>query len=1125
MKHTISTVFAVLVLMYCANAQVVINEIIPPNMVELKNLGGAEAAAGGYWLCQFPNYNQLSVLGADCGNLTIPAGGILKVTTSSININAGDGELGLYTTNNFGSSDAIIDYVEWGSTGHMRSTVAVGAGTWSTGDFVPGWSDCMSLEYDGAGDGSVDWMTQDIPSSPCVENTLDGCTLVACEITDIGLADIACNDNSTPADPDDDIITFTLNPAGAATAATYNVAVSNGTVDPTSGTFGQTTQFTMNSGSAGDGDLTVSVIDTDDANCTANALLSDPGNCSEQCQLVSAGVDNIVCDANGTDFDPGDDRIVFDLSPTGTNLGVNYAVSASVGTVTPANGVYGGATTFSLDPGTAGNGNVTITIEDSDDPNCMIEVLVMDPDVCSSCDVDGGNITTTDNTTLCLSDMTPDLVDVGLTGSLGTNSQWIIANVGGVILDLPLAPPFDFSGAGAGICVVWHLSYDGPITGLFTGSNIDLLDGCLDLSNNIEIDRREPMGGTISTSDAVIVCAGDGVQDNVDVSVTGEAGTVMAWVITDTGGVILSLPAAPPFDFETAGVGVCDIWHLSHEPGLTGLSVGNNIANIAGCYDFSNMIRVTRFFPNGGFILTQDPTQVCADDGVADTIDVDVIGNTGPMNGWIITSEDSSILSLPAGPPFSFEGAGAGICKIWHMSFNGAVGGLVPGNHLDILTGCYDLSNPISVVRDTGQDCSPCVVDGGTIVTSDTTTVCVGDGNEDIIDVAVSENSGPLDNWIITDSMGTILSIPNGPPFDFETAGAGICFIWHISYDGNLTGLEVGNNVGNLIGCFGLSNFIVITRLALPTAGTITTSNTTTFCVDDVIDDLVNVTLTGATGSKDAWLITDTLGVILGLPVEPPFNFSGSGEGVCQIRHVSYEGSLSGLTIGKNISDIMGCHVLSNPIRVTRLAGDDCSLECDVDGGIISTTSDTIICVGEGIIDSVVIARIGDTGSTSTYIVTDDQGFILDTVPSGTTVFTFEGAGAGICHVYHMSYEIGLTGLESGMHIDSLNGCYDLSNSIMVIRMEGNDCTTATRKPDLANLIKIFPNPTGGRFNIDFGDLTVTRVEIINSSGQSQHVIRMPSRLESINIDLAPGLYLIVVHSDKGTAIKKLIRQ
>ena len=46
------------------------------------------------------------------------------------------GEVGLYSISSFSSSDAILGYVEWGSSGHGRSSVAVAAGIWDRLHFI-----------------------------------------------------------------------------------------------------------------------------------------------------------------------------------------------------------------------------------------------------------------------------------------------------------------------------------------------------------------------------------------------------------------------------------------------------------------------------------------------------------------------------------------------------------------------------------------------------------------------------------------------------------------------------------------------------------------------------------------------------------------------------------------------------------------------------------------------------------------------------------------------------------------------------------------------------------------------------------------------------------------------------
>jgi len=293
MKRLVLFAFGISAWSVQIHAQIVINEIIPPATVEIKNLGGATVNISGYYLCDFPTYDQLGP--TTCGNLNLAGGAIVTVTTF-INLNAADGELGLYINNSdFGNSANIVDYVEWGSTGHTRSSVAQAAGIWSNGDFVPAWTGCASLEYDGAGDSSTDWITQDNPTTPCVENTLDGCGGGGCDITSTGLANVLCDDNGTGLNDADDFITFSLNPQGSGLGATYNVTVNIGTVNPTSAAYGGATFFELQPGSAGGGNVQVTVTDVDDAGCTASSTIVDPGTCSNDCDLTNAGIAGVAC--------------------------------------------------------------------------------------------------------------------------------------------------------------------------------------------------------------------------------------------------------------------------------------------------------------------------------------------------------------------------------------------------------------------------------------------------------------------------------------------------------------------------------------------------------------------------------------------------------------------------------------------------------------------------------------------------------------------------------------------------------------------------------------------------------------------------------------------------------------
>lgn len=102
------------------------------------------------------------------------------------------------------------------------------------------------------------------------------------------------------------------------------------------------------------------------------------------CNIATADLTALTCNNNTTTSDPADDYISFSLNPTGAQLGATYSVSVSSGTITPTTGTYGAATSFQLQDGSAGAGNVTVTITDADESGCTLDVAITDPGSCSS---------------------------------------------------------------------------------------------------------------------------------------------------------------------------------------------------------------------------------------------------------------------------------------------------------------------------------------------------------------------------------------------------------------------------------------------------------------------------------------------------------------------------------------------------------------------------------------------------------------------------------------------------------------------------------------------------------------------------------------------------------------------
>jgi gliding motility-associated-like protein len=251
--------------------------------------------------------------------------------------------------------------------------------------------------------GSFQITFQDVDNPSCQSVTLNiqpppPCSNTICDLSVIGGA-VICNDGGTPGDLSDD--TFF-----------QNIVVSNGgnsgnwvstSPDNDSGIFGvsQTVgPFPSNGGQ----DLTFTITDANNPNCSIDYTIENPCPTVPACDLTNPGLGFTVCNDNGTPTDPSDDFYTFPLNPVGSGLGSGYTVSVSGGTVSPPGGNYGSETTFTL-TGIGPPAGISVIVTDNDDPNCFTNTIINLPPPCSTapaCDINYaqiGNVTCSDNGT------------------------------------------------------------------------------------------------------------------------------------------------------------------------------------------------------------------------------------------------------------------------------------------------------------------------------------------------------------------------------------------------------------------------------------------------------------------------------------------------------------------------------------------------------------------------------------------------------------------------------------------------------------------------------------------------------------------------------------------------------
>ena len=467
---------------------------------------------------------------------------------------------------------------------------------------------------------------------------------------------------------------------------------------------------------------------------------------------------------------------------------------------------------------------------------------------------------------------------------------------------------------------------------LLTSLFITLLAvGCSDDDAPIT-ENIVPLAGNISGGPFTFCVDGSpDMVSGVSISGTNSIGSNSSWVVTDDAGMILGLPptleALEGVDFDEAGPGVCFIWYLRYENGLTGLEMGMNANNLDGDFDLSNSITVNRNRTMAGMI-SGGPFEFDVD-GDADFVTgiiLDSASSEGSNSTWVITDADGTILGMPptleAVEGVNFDEAGAGVCLIWYLRFEDGIQGAEMGMNANDLEGCFSLSNALTVTRN--QVAHAGRLEGGPF------EFCVDGMPDNVSGITLDSTNafGEGSTWIITDADGTILGMP--PTLeavggvDFDEAGAGVCLIWYARYQGEISGAEMGMNANAITGDFDLSNPIVVNRKQ--TVAGVLSGGPYEFTVDGMDDFVTGLMLdtSNAVGTNATFIITDAEGNILGLPptleAVNGVNFDGAGVGVCLIWHLKYENGLTGLEVNLNANDLSGCFSLSNAIEVNRIA-------------------------------------------------------------------------------------------------------------------------------------------------------------------------------------------------------------
>jgi uncharacterized repeat protein (TIGR01451 family) len=198
---------------------------------------------------------------------------------------------------------------------------------------------------------------------------------LGCDI-DVEIVDIECLDNGTPLDPDDDQYqaTVIVTPMGAYSNLGWRwKQLPNAT--PWSNPLPYGTPVVIGVFDIVDGDVDIRITDAGNSGCDEDITLIAPLPCSESCDLQASYI-NQECNDNGTPDDPSDDTYSFELVVTNSSsTGASwFATLQGVGSIT---GTFNDP--YLIEGIPANDPTVILNITDANNPNCVIDELIVPP--------------------------------------------------------------------------------------------------------------------------------------------------------------------------------------------------------------------------------------------------------------------------------------------------------------------------------------------------------------------------------------------------------------------------------------------------------------------------------------------------------------------------------------------------------------------------------------------------------------------------------------------------------------------------------------------------------------------------------------------------------------------------
>lgn len=507
----------------------------------------------------------------------------------------------------------------------------------------------------------------------------------------------------------------------------------------------------------------------------------------------------------------------------------------------------------------------------------------------------------------CTNGATTETIRVVNTGDGSTRYAYLLTDENNRLLAISHGDSVAIADEIEGDLRIWGVSYTGNLT-IGIGADITttaLSDECDQLSMNaieVELERAKPLKiSTFQQEDEVAICYGDGVPDYIGFYTLETVASNFKFLVTDANDVIIQILNGNIQDFERTGPSVVKVWGVEYTGTFTG-RIGQflSTANLATeCFSLSeNFVTITRSRLEAGTLTingSTDNVALCTSSEETQYFMLNNLGAIAAEYSYIITNENEDVIAITQADSIDLGKFNIDLLRVWGIAHQTDLL-LDVGDNLNtsmIAMGCYELTkNEVTVEQQ--------LVDGGSIndISGSTSiTLCPNDELPDIVVLRNNSNTSQAYRYVVVDTSGVVIGLPNGVLQSFTRFDEGQYRIYGISFTGDLN-LSIGDTLANqtlATGCYGLSDNYISVNKTTPSIDEITTLEGGTSAITYVGDgeaDSIQFQVTGISSNVEPLLIvTNTQRVIVGIATGS-YDFDALSVGFYRVYGATYTGNI-----------------------------------------------------------------------------------------------------------------------------------------------------------------------------------------------------------------------------------------